>query len=129
MFLRFTWFPVSWSLLLVFLHAIPGEELPKPHWDILEFDTLVHFTMFAVLSFSWSVGLNKQNRFYRLRLRYIPIILLFSLMFGAMLEFMQDAIFVGRYFQLSDLLADYAGAVTGMVLFLTIYRSTLKLVR
>lgn len=126
MFLKFNWFPILWTFIVIGIHAIPGNELPKPYWDLFEFDKIVHTAIFLVLAFSWTNGLYKQSASYKLKVHAIKLVLVLSLSLGLVLETMQNAIFVNRYFQWPDVIADGIGTLAGVGLFYAIYGSILK---
>ncbi|MGB0430316.1 MAG: VanZ family protein [Bacteroidia bacterium] len=126
MFLKFNWFPIVWTLCVIGIHAIPGQELPVPYWDLFEFDKIVHLIIFMILSFSWANGFFKQSASYKLKVHGIKLILVFTLILGLVLELMQNAIFVNRYFQWPDVIADGIGSILGIGMFYAIYGSILK---
>lgn len=126
MLLKFFWFPVLWTLLIIGAHAIPGHELPKPFWDFFQFDKIAHFMMFSILTFSWLNGIMKQSTIYKLKVHGPKIVLAFSLILGLVLETLQNAIFVNRSFQWADVIADGAGGVVGIMIFYAIYGQVLK---
>ncbi len=126
MFLKFNWFPIFWTCAVIAIHAIPGQEIPIPYWDLFEFDKVVHLIIFMILSFSWANGIFKQSASYKLKVHGIKLILVFSLMLGLVLEMMQNAIFVNRYFQWPDVIADGIGSILGIGMFYAIYGSILK---
>lgn len=125
MFARYNWFTLLWALFIAAMHAVPGNELPKPFWDLLEFDKVAHFAIFAILSFSGLNGLRKQRRYYRLKLHAWKVVLFVSFSYAIALEFMQKTIFVGRNFQWSDIVADFLGISAGIFIFYIIYRKVL----
>lgn len=126
MFFKYTWFPILWTFLLIGIHAIPGNELPLPYWDLFEFDKIVHLTLFLVLTFTWTNGIYKQSASYKLKVHGPKLIVVLSLILGLVLEMLQNAIFVERYFQWTDLIADCIGSFAGIGVFYAIYGQVLK---
>lgn len=126
MFFKFNWFPIFWTLAVIAIHGIPGSELPKPYWDLFEFDKIVHFTLFSILCFSWLNGIFKQSATYKLKVHGTKLILVLSLILGLVLEMMQKVIFVERSFQWTDLIADCIGSLAGTGIFYAIYGQVLK---
>lgn len=126
MFLKFNWFPILWTIFVIAVHAIPGNELPMPFWDFFEFDKIVHFVLFMVLTFTWINGIFKQSASYKLKVHGPKLILVLSLIFGLVLEMLQNAIFVERQFQWTDLIADCIGSIAGIGVFYAIYGQVLK---
>ena len=127
MFLKYNWFAFVWALIILAGHAVPGNELPQPHWYLFEFDKLVHTVLFAVWAFSMGNGFNKQTKYYLLKRRYIGVIVIVSLMYSLSLETLQYAIFVDRAFQVEDLVADLLGTVMGLLFLNVLYGRLLKL--
>lgn len=128
MFFKFNWIPICVTVLTIVLHAIPGNELPKPYWDLFEFDKLVHIGLFFSLVFSWLNGLHKQKLSFWLKVNAVPAVLIFSLILAPSLETAQYLIFVNRKFQVGDLIADLIGTLMGFGFFYLAYGRILKFV-
>lgn len=112
---------------MLLAHGVPGDEIPTSVWDIFELDKIIHTALFTVLVFAGLNGLVKQNKYYKLRLRAGRIILIFSIIYAIILESLQFFIFVGRSFELYDLLADFIGVAFGFILFNAVYGKIVKL--
>jgi VanZ family protein len=107
-------------------HAIPGNQLLLPSWDMLAFDKLGHVFLFAMFSFSWINGFYKQSYSYKLKVYGPKVLVVVSLILGLVLEAMQQAIFVERYFEWPDWIADGMGSFAGVVVFYSLYGKVLK---
>lgn len=116
--LRHLVMPLTWALLILGLHAIPGTDLPQATWfDLLHVDKVIHLVMFAVLSSSAFIALGKTGTIRKYKW-YAGLALV---MYGIGLEFAQDVWFVGRQASWSDILADGVGVLAGRVAFRAIY--------
>lgn len=93
-------------------HPIGDEELPL----FPGADKLVHAIMFGTLS---AVLLFDYSRFHRWRNISWPwafILALDSALFGICIEFLQEAMEMGRSFEYLDMIADSTGAFLAMLL-------------
>lgn len=48
---------IGWTLLILAGCSIPGNDIPKIGFDLFEMDKLVHFSMFLVYGWLWSMAL------------------------------------------------------------------------
>ena len=89
------------------LFFLPGSALPKENWlDVIHFDKWVHVGFFALLLFLW--------RFYfPTGKKYHVIIMVLALSYGLGVEAVQHYFIENRSFDLLDVIADVAGAITG----------------
>lgn len=112
----------SWIIAVALLYAIPGGDLPEVDvWDLLSFDKIAHFGVFALLSLFLSVGLKRQMTFPSVKRRAIRIAALFSLIYGGILEALQGMLFEDRYSDWLDFAANTLGVLLGLVIFRLLY--------
>lgn len=110
--------PMTWALLILGLHAIPGSDLPQETLlDLLHADKAVHLTLFAILSSSVFVALGKAGNIRKYKW-YAGFVLV---AYGIGLEFAQDLWFEGREASWGDIVADGVGVLAGRVAFRGIY--------
>jgi VanZ family protein len=106
------YWPITvWAVLIFGLHILPSEHIPKPpDWNI-SFDKVVHFVLFAVLSFLLlEIGnQNKKRNSYS-----ILLIALICITYGFLMESVQILV-PGRQFHLLDLIADSFGVIAGLL--------------
>ena len=115
------WF-FSWIIVVALLYAIPGGDLPVLDvWDLLSFDKIAHFGVFALLSLFISIGLKRQMSFPTLRRRALRTAALFSLVYGGVLEALQGVLFQDRYSDWFDFAANALGVLLGLVIFRLLY--------
>ncbi len=122
MFLRSNLPGIGWGLLILLFCGLPGEEIPDPSFfDLSYFDGAVHLFLFLVLSFLLGIGFKKQYRYPLLKAHTKKAVFLIGTIYGLLIESLQYSIFVDRYFETSDLIANAIGAGAGALLFLGIY--------
>ena len=114
---RYKWVAVSWLVIMCVLFFLPGSAFPSENWlSKIYFDKLVHVGLFAILIFLWRSAFNLEFSAYN-------FILLFSaLLYGLTVEYIQRDFVPNRDFDLYDVVADMAGAIIGLVVWLWTYR-------
>lgn len=103
--------PLGWAAVVLLLTLMPAKEMPRtPVWALLSFDTAAHAGVFVVLAgLSW-FSLRRQRRWPRL-VRYAGlVVLLGSILFGGLIEVLQQTMRLGRHGDWTDLLSDAIGA-------------------
>ncbi|RYD56689.1 MAG: hypothetical protein EOP56_11615 [Sphingobacteriales bacterium] len=100
---------VLWTIVILALFMLPEHYLPQS--NIEGMDDIFHFGSLLVFSFLY------MHAYYKGRKRTYLYILLFAIVFGVAVEFLQVLFTASRAFQLSDIKADILGAATGIALF------------
>ncbi len=107
---------ILWAALIFALSATPGRHMPDlSFWDLLQPDKVGHLVVYAILVGAMLWG------FYRLRQRekipqnVIVMVVLFAILYGISIEFMQSHFFSGRNFDVLDILANIIGCLTGLL--------------
>lgn len=104
--------PIYWAFLTYILLG-PGNDRAED-WVAFEgLDKVVHFVVFAILSFSLKAAFPKM----RMIVLYIIIII-----YGIATEVLQGSMNLGRSMEFADFVADLLGAITGYLLFKTTIR-------
>ena len=101
---------IFYLTLIAFLSLLPTSNLPDIPYFSGE-DKAIHFGMYAGLGFMACWSLNIRNN----RLKSYPILLLFVFMWGVIMEILQRLIANGRSLEYLDMLANFAGAVAGLL--------------
>ncbi len=103
-----------WLIIIVVLSGYPGKNLPQTPFD--EFDKLVHLAIYALLSFLSVLGFSKQPNSFLLsnKLQFFFSIS-FSIIIGGLIEVLQEYVFINRYGDWFDFIANSLGAVLGAV--------------
>jgi VanZ family protein len=100
----------------------PGESMPITNvWDIISFDKLAHFFVFAILCFLLILGFSKQYTFPFLRFRAVALAIGISILYGIIIEIGQTFI-PDRGLEISDMLANSLGVFAGWFVFYLIYK-------
>lgn len=124
MFLKYNLSTIIWAIFVLFLTLLPGKQMPDITFsltELLKFDKVAHFFVFAVLVCLMSIGFAKQNTYATLHFKPVRHALLVSILYGIMIEIMQNYI-PDRSFEVNDLIANTLGCGLGVFLFYVIYR-------
>ena len=121
-FLRHMIWSFLWIIIVGFMYAIPGQDLPSiSFWDVLNFDKAAHFLVFLILNLTIIVGLRRQQRYPYLKRNAVSVAAVFALIYGGTLEIMQGWVFVGRTSDVLDFLANSIGILFGMLFYRILY--------
>ena len=105
-------FAVVWILIIAFLHAIPGSDLPTYSFlDFLHVDKWVHVFLFAFAFFLITRLFTLQ--YYQQHQRYI---IAFLTIYGLILECCQEYFFISRSMDMFDWLADCVGVIMAVLI-------------
>jgi VanZ family protein len=103
-------------ILCTTLLVMPGNQLPQSSFfNIPYFDKYVHFGMFAVLAIAFSIPFIKANLDFQLKTSWLFSIMLYLLVYGIAIEFIQKYFIPFRSFDVVDVLFDGLGAATGYI--------------
>jgi len=94
-----------WALIILFLSAHPQMGIAKPWW-VIQPDKFAHAGAYALLAFLLQYGFKRA---------YLPVIL--GTTYGIIIEFMQQAFFIGRQLDVFDMLANLIGCLIGVWIF------------
>ena len=120
--MRHFWFSIFWSVSIFFLCLMSTEDLPSiDYLQLLSFDKLVHAILFGLLSLSLLVAFRRQNKVNYIRKKAILIAVLFSLIYGLILEIVQYSLVEDRTGEVYDIVANMLGCALGIVFFRLIY--------
>lgn len=108
---------ISWNVLILIFCLINLSninEVQKIH--IPNLDKVVHFIFYTTSSFLWSWALlNKKAAAFKLNLTLIVFGLI---LFGLMVEFLQDILPIQRSFEWLDVLCNTLGVLFGTTVYL-----------
>lgn len=114
---------IFWTGAVIFLYALPGNDLPGAKlWDVLPLDKVAHFAVFGLYSCMLCIGLAKQTSLPIKRFSPSLHAVVWGLVFGSILEAIQGAVFFQRTTDVMDMLANGAGILVGYVIFTLLYR-------
>lgn len=118
---------IVWALFIALLSGVPGKSLPNVNfWELLNFDKIAHFTVYAILSYLTAIGLHKQHTHRKIRYYGKWFAMLFVIPYGFLLELLQFTVFTGRTFEWFDAIANTAGCLFGILIFSLIFDKVLK---
>jgi VanZ family protein len=104
---------ILWLIFVSYLFCLPGAAIPKIDWmSHIGFDKWVHIGIFTGIAFLWSRALELRN--YKSLLFLIIVVLLY----GLLVEVVQDRFISNRSFDWGDWLADFIGSIAGIGLWL-----------
>lgn len=117
MFFRYNLLTIVWSVIIIVLCSIPGQEFPDASFiDIPHFDKIVHFGLYFILSVVAIKGIQQQNRFKLLKSHPYLSILIYAVFLGVNLELIQYYYIPFRSGDILDMLANFIGAISGVFL-------------
>jgi VanZ family protein len=102
---------LGYLIFISFLFFLPGSALPKENWfGRIHLDKWIHVSLFSILVFIFSFA-------FRIFKPSAQVLLFISaLLYGTVIEWVQDRFIQNRGFDVYDILADGAGAVLGLLL-------------
>ncbi|RKS00772.1 VanZ like protein [Flavobacterium sp. 102] len=107
---------IGWTFLILVLCLVNFNDLPKV--KVSGADKYGHFTFHLVFTLLWSCYFwLKQNH---IALRMLFYVVLTSLCFGILIEFLQGAFTKTRQADCLDVLANFGGAMTAFLVFVLI---------
>ena len=99
---------------------MPGRDLPSV--SIWEFDKLVHFAFYVILSLFMFWGWKKQSKFHSLYNNTFLKILAITCTYGFAVEILQELVTADRHFELLDAVANSAGGIAGSLISVKLFR-------
>jgi VanZ family protein len=106
---------ISLLLLITILLCTPGAKFPKIGWqDKIWFDKWVHIGLFMalVVAWCWFFYSGKKEQSINSKKIFITIAVV-SLLYGIVMEIIQEQFIPNRSFEISDILSDGIGALIG----------------
>lgn len=103
------------------LLLMPGSELPDNHTIFPGFDKVVHVFLFAIMTFLLAQAFKKQYEIKYIRYNNVILSFVICFVYGFVLEVLQFLLFWGRYFEWEDLLANFTGCITGVLIYKIVF--------
>ena len=127
MFVKHTKWAILWALLILILCAIPGSDLPRISLlEGINFDKVVHASLFFILVLLTARGFKLQNTFMFIQRNYKGFAFIECVIYGGLLEIMQEAFFSQRTADILDFAANTLGCLLGILFYDIIERRWLK---
>jgi VanZ family protein len=118
MFFKHTKWAIIWALFILILCGIPGRDIPHISFlELLSFDKFVHAGIFFVLMLLTIRGFMLQTYFPLLQHFPQLIAFIFCIIYGGVLEIMQESLFVERTADIYDFIANSFGSAIGLILY------------
>jgi len=114
------WPALVWALLILVLTGLPGAYFPevKTFWDWLSPDKSVHIFIFAVQTFLLLIPFDEQYLAGRNRFLYRIALLSVVILFALLTEVLQTYVFIGRYGNVYDFIANIIGVGLGLLAYI-----------
>lgn len=97
-----------WAGVIAYFCLVKSSDLPVV--NILYIDKCIHAFFHFVFTFVWFLYFRKQLRF-KYDLKPLMLSLLFSFVFGILIEILQELFTTTRHADVADVLANLTGAV------------------
>lgn len=109
-YLTTRWPAIIWSVIIFILLAMPPVDLgTKPTIELSGLDKVVHFFLFGMMTWLWGYRQNRLEAPKKLSRQRVLMIVAIATAYGVVMEYVQR--WVGRDFDVWDMVADAAGAV------------------
>ncbi len=106
-----------WIILVTIASLLSGDSLQNaPKFEIEGLDKIVHFCMYAGLSFLCIEGNYIQQKRIA-STRFLLLAIGFAVLYGSLMELMQYQMGKGRSAEFNDFIANTIGAIMGAPLF------------
>lgn len=103
-----TWKAFSWALFIFIISAIPGNVIePYAIWNA---DKLVHSLIYFIFTILLTSGFQKQDQILNFKRSALMIAFYIAVLYGGILEILQNKIFINRSGNIPDFLANTLGA-------------------
>jgi len=109
LFLKSNYKGILLTLVVAFLCLYPFQSDKQS--TIPHFDKIIHVTLFLVLSYFWMHGLSAQNQFKKVQEKAVLITVVSAIIYGVLIEVLQEVMHLGRSFDIWDIAADVVGVV------------------
>src|SRR6188508_241274 len=102
--------PIAALIFFTILFCLPGSAFPKDDWlSKISFDKWVHIGIFSVLLFLWCRALIVKSR------RTYIVLILIAVLYGFLIEVIQDRFVINRSYDMGDVAADFIGSILGVI--------------
>lgn len=118
MFLKNNYPALLWAVFIAVLCGMPGKDIPHISFlELLEFDKLVHASVFFVLVLLMIKGFKKISSPLFLQNHPFTFAILLSVAYGGLLEILQGLVFIDRSADILDFIANSFGCLMALVYF------------
>src|SRR5436190_12602969 len=104
---------IVWALVILALCAMPGQYIPSNDWlDLLSVDKLIHAMMFFILCSLFIIAAKKSNK----GMGIIIALVIFGILYGALMELLQQEVFSNRSADWKDIVANSTGCIISLLM-------------
>ena len=104
----------GWLIIVTILLCLPGTEFPKINWlDKIWFDKWVHIALFLAMVILWCRAFSNNSGKPKSLFSWIALL---SIIYGIVMELVQEFFIPFRSFEIPDIIADGIGSFTGYLL-------------
>jgi VanZ family protein len=107
---------IGWTTLIAILCLVKFEKLPS--LGVSGADKYVHFTFHFIFTLLWGSYLWLQQMPWKLN--QIGKVVCMSLLYGILIEFLQETCTASRHADIFDVLANFSGAILAFLIFVFI---------
>lgn len=109
---------IVWTIIIIFIIAIPGSSIPDSSlFQIPHFDKIIHTGIFFILGFLSVYGFTKQGDSTILKNYAYTSAVVFCVIYGGLTEVIQHLFITERSGEITDTLANTTGSAAGILLF------------
>ena len=110
MFFNYFKWGLFWSLFILIICLLPGNNLPKNTFlEDIYFDKIIHVFLYMVLFILVFLGANKTTK-YSFFGTFI-----YSFFYGVLVELIQHYLIEDRYGDINDVFANFVGVIFGII--------------
>lgn len=112
--IKWKWVWFIWLLTVIILSLMPVNPSMQPRMlsGIKHLDKAVHFIMYLILSFTMLKFMKEKKVKHS-----IWLVLLFCIILGVAIEFIQNTEMINRNFDIADIIANIIGTFVGAIIF------------
>jgi len=119
------WKPVSWAVLISILSIMPTDGIDNQMWSFIPHqDKIMHFIFYGIFSFLLIRAFLSYFRKNRSVWMLALITFLIIVLYGIIIEIIQDRLTSSRQGDIMDMVSNLAGCIVGifLVLFVPFFR-------
>jgi len=126
MFMKYFWPAIIWGIFIFIISSFPGDDIPKSFMINIPFaDKIIHFFLYFLLVLLILFGYLRKSKTI-LTIRKFLFVFSISLLYGILLEVLQDLLFTMRSADLFDIAANAAGSFIGLLTFYYVVERRVK---